>query len=314
MDITPMIDMVFLLLIFFLVASKIDQATSVKLPPARRGVAVAQENAIIVIVKKGSGDSVVVARRDGTPFSTDLETQEEEIGAYVEAGLAGSAAVRTADGHDHREGRRQREGRGRGPRGAGDRPRDRHAPVELRRCRATVSGSASGLEDRRGMADEPTTDSESRFRGAAPRESQAPQGVARQPHATTDSLVVDASELDTAYHRVDEMGEDADLLPSRKSNRDDNEIDMTPMVDTTFLLLLFFMITAAFSLQRSLQVPTPRPEDQPSENVVVRDPSEDPDTVTVHVDENNTFRVVTSRLRRGGAEHARVADPVARGL
>ena len=90
MDITPMIDMVFLLLIFFLVASKIDQATSVKLPPARRGVAVAQENAVIVIVKKGSGDSVVVARRDGTPFSADVATQEDEIGAYVEAGLAGS--------------------------------------------------------------------------------------------------------------------------------------------------------------------------------------------------------------------------------
>lgn len=90
MDFTPMIDMVFLLLIFFLVASKIDQATSVKLPPARHGVAIAQENAIIVIVKKGSGNSVIVSRRDGTAFSTDLETQEAEIGTYVEAGLSGS--------------------------------------------------------------------------------------------------------------------------------------------------------------------------------------------------------------------------------
>jgi biopolymer transport protein ExbD len=91
MDITPMIDMVFLLLIFFLVASKIDQATSVKLPPARRGIAVAQENAIVVIIKKGPGESVVVARRDGTPFAANLATQDEEIGAYVEAGLAGMA-------------------------------------------------------------------------------------------------------------------------------------------------------------------------------------------------------------------------------
>lgn len=99
--------------------------------------------------------------------------------------------------------------------------------------------------------------------------------------------------MDTAFHRVDEMGEDLDLVTSRKFNRDDNEVDMTPMVDTTFLLLLFFMVTAAFSLQRSLQVPTPRPN-EPSANVVERDPSEDPDTVTVHVDENNTFRVVTA--------------------
>jgi biopolymer transport protein ExbD len=91
MDFTPMIDMVFLLLIFFLVASKIDQATTVKLPPARRGVAIAQENAIIVIVKKGSGNSVIVSRRDGTPFSSDLQTQEEEIAAYIEAGFSGSS-------------------------------------------------------------------------------------------------------------------------------------------------------------------------------------------------------------------------------
>ena len=90
MDFTPMIDMVFLLLIFFLVASKIDQATNVKLPPAQRGVAIAQENAIIVIVKKGSGNSIIVSRRDGTPFSSDLQTQEEEIAAYIEAGFSGS--------------------------------------------------------------------------------------------------------------------------------------------------------------------------------------------------------------------------------
>ncbi len=90
MDITPMIDMVFLLLIFFLVASKIDQATSVKLPPARRALAVAQETAIIVLVKQGPGNTVVVARRDGSPFSADPAAQETEIAAYVEAGLTGS--------------------------------------------------------------------------------------------------------------------------------------------------------------------------------------------------------------------------------
>lgn len=89
-DITPMIDMVFLLLIFFLVASKIDQATSVKLPPAKHGIAVAQQNAVIVIVKKGPGGSVVVARRDGTPFAADFAVQEQEIGDYVEAGMTGS--------------------------------------------------------------------------------------------------------------------------------------------------------------------------------------------------------------------------------
>jgi biopolymer transport protein ExbD len=146
------------------------------------------------------------------------------------------------------------------------------------------------------MSDEPTLDNEPRFRGAPPPASHRRSQKSHDSRTKTDSFVVDASELDTTYHRVEEMSEDVDLLGSRKFKRDDNEIDMTPMVDTTFLLLLFFMITAAFSLQRSLQVPTPRPEDQPSENVVYREQSDDPDTVTVHVDENNTYRVVSTEF------------------
>jgi biopolymer transport protein ExbD len=34
------------------------------------------------------------------------------------------------------------------------------------------------------------------------------------------------------------------------------------MVDVTFLLLIFFMITASFSLQKTLEVPPPDPESQ----------------------------------------------------
>jgi biopolymer transport protein ExbD len=111
--------------------------------------------------------------------------------------------------------------------------------------------------------------------------------------AEADRLRIDGAELGTAYHHVEEIGGEKEAFTPRKMNRDDNEIDMTPMVDTTFLLLLFFMITAAFSLQKSLQVPTPKPE-EPSTTVVQRDPSDDPDTVTVHVDENNSYRVVTT--------------------
>ncbi|MBM4091122.1 MAG: biopolymer transporter ExbD [Planctomycetes bacterium] len=89
-DITPMIDCVFLLLIFFLVASKMDESATVPLPPARHGVEVAQENAIIVIIRKLEGEEVQVLRRDGRPFSNDLASRETEIGEYVEAGLAGT--------------------------------------------------------------------------------------------------------------------------------------------------------------------------------------------------------------------------------
>ncbi|MEO8495759.1 MAG: biopolymer transporter ExbD [Planctomycetota bacterium] len=77
----------------------------------------------------------------------------------------------------------------------------------------------------------------------------------------------------------------------RKGKLEETEMDMTPMVDVTFLLLIFFMVTAAFTMQKSLQVPVPK-LDEASANVV--DPEEDDsDRVTVQIDAFNTYHVIT---------------------
>jgi len=73
---------------------------------------------------------------------------------------------------------------------------------------------------------------------------------------------------------------------------EETEMDMTPMVDVTFLLLIFFMVTASFTLQRSLEIPKAESQD-PSTEVVEEDPEEQSDFVTVIVDENNMFLVST---------------------
>ncbi|NNJ26938.1 biopolymer transporter ExbD [Alienimonas chondri] len=44
--------------------------------------------------------------------------------------------------------------------------------------------------------------------------------------------------------------------------RDQDEMDLTPMVDVTFLLLIFFMITASFSIQKTLPTPVPEPDEE----------------------------------------------------
>lgn len=93
--------------------------------------------------------------------------------------------------------------------------------------------------------------------------------------------VLDDDEDDTEFRR-----------PSGDREREETEMDMTPMVDVTFLLLIFFMVTAAFALQKSIEVPKPA-DDQPSENVVQQDPQDNPDFVTVRVDEFNTYHVIT---------------------
>ena len=54
------------------------------------------------------------------------------------------------------------------------------------------------------------------------------------------------------------------------------EVDMTPMVDVTFLLLIFFMVTAVFSSQKSFQIPTPK-EERASTVATLDDYQDDPD-------------------------------------
>ncbi len=72
------------------------------------------------------------------------------------------------------------------------------------------------------------------------------------------------------------------------------ELDMTPMVDVTFLLLIFFMVTAAFSMQKSLEVPAPQEEEASTQVKTLDDFENDPDFVVVRVDAYNTFHVLAA--------------------
>jgi biopolymer transport protein ExbD len=72
------------------------------------------------------------------------------------------------------------------------------------------------------------------------------------------------------------------------------ELDMTPMVDVTFLLLIFFMVTAAFALQKSFEIPTPDDSQPSTETRSLDDIEDDPRFVVVRIDRFNTFHVVTA--------------------
>lgn len=87
------------------------------------------------------------------------------------------------------------------------------------------------------------------------------------------------------------LGGDDDEGFGGDRERTEAEMDMTPMVDVTFLLLIFFMVTASFSMQKAMQVPKPNDE-TPSTQKVQQE--EDQDSVTVEIDEFNTFHVITS--------------------
>ena len=92
----------------------------------------------------------------------------------------------------------------------------------------------------------------------------------------------------------DEEPEDDDEPQLSFSNKEpipEDELDMTPMVDVTFLLLIFFMVTASFTLQKSIPQP-PAASDAPSTNVV-EDDEEQQDYVEVIIDQNNSYYVTT---------------------
>ena len=70
--------------------------------------------------------------------------------------------------------------------------------------------------------------------------------------------------------------------------RIESELDMTPMVDVTFLLLIFFMITASFNLQKQVQVP-PAQSDETS--TVTQVPPEDNASVEAVIDADNRITI-----------------------
>jgi biopolymer transport protein ExbD len=70
------------------------------------------------------------------------------------------------------------------------------------------------------------------------------------------------------------------------------DMDMTPMVDVTFLLLIFFMVTASFALQRSIAVPKPENEEPSSQATTIEDIEDDPDFITVRVDSLSNYLVI----------------------
>jgi biopolymer transport protein ExbD len=87
MDITPMIDMTFLLLIFFILTSKMTGEKSYEVPPAKHGSSIAAKNCVVITVLRGTGENAIVSKADGAIFSDDPEQQAAEIAEYVQLQL-----------------------------------------------------------------------------------------------------------------------------------------------------------------------------------------------------------------------------------
>ena len=83
LDITPMIDVTFLLLIFFMVTSTMKPEAAITLPPAKHGVGTdTAKTVVITIMMEGDQPKVVCADGEGP------EASMEDVAAYVKDGLS----------------------------------------------------------------------------------------------------------------------------------------------------------------------------------------------------------------------------------
>lgn len=104
MDITPMIDITFLLLIFFLVCSSLDQSAEIEMAEARYGTAVSERNATIVSIDVADPTErkAIVYLGDGAtgePLPDDPRAQEEEVRTAVEAAYADGRSIVVVKAH-----------------------------------------------------------------------------------------------------------------------------------------------------------------------------------------------------------------------
>jgi biopolymer transport protein ExbD len=80
----------------------------------------------------------------------------------------------------------------------------------------------------------------------------------------------------------------------RPKRRISIRIDMTPMVDIAFLLLIFYMVSTVFSMPQAMEINLPKPDE--TEEVDVRES----DLLTIHVDEESRY---WWHLRRAAADN-----------
>lgn len=70
----------------------------------------------------------------------------------------------------------------------------------------------------------------------------------------------------------------------RPRPREQAEVNLTPLIDVVFLLLIFFMVSASFDRHSSLEVTLPEAEAMPPEDV-------GPARLTIEISANGTYRV-----------------------
>ena len=98
-------------------------------------------------------------------------------------------------------------------------------------------------------------------------------------------------------------------LGKRRKGEDDSQIDLTPMLDVVFIMLIFFIVTASFVNETGLNVDRPPTTDQPP-------PDSANTNIVFRVSESNEImlegRRIDIRSVRANVERLHVEKPEAK--
>jgi len=95
----------------------------------------------------------------------------------------------------------------------------------------------------------------------------------------------------------------------RGAEDDNSEIDLTPMLDVVFIMLIFFIVTASFVKETTIDVNVPESQDNPPP------PSDENKTILVSINATNEIwmedRRVDARAVRANIERLHAESPEA---
>jgi biopolymer transport protein ExbD len=154
--------------------------------------------------------------------------------------------------------------------------------------------------------DEPSDPQEATASASEPSNADAREPSAQHAgeHSRADGIVHNLAPANDS-EGVELRPPDGELLldddddpPVRfiKRKRADEELDMTPMVDVTFLLLIFFMVTATFGRQKVLLFPPPSSDKKGATQSVERVENIEVSSIRIGVDARNVVTIEEEKV------------------
>jgi len=121
------------------------------------------------------------------------------------------------------------------------------------------------------------------------RRDEFPRETAPRETAEENSVRAAAASPISARQTAAAEEDEVSGFSTRPLETEFEDMDLTPMVDVTFLLLIFFMITASFSLQKTIKIPPPDPNKQGAQQTQQEIQELLDQSIQVEIDERNNI-------------------------